>query len=95
MEIVSLVIGRCRFWLAERCSYLVYIGILAVYLVFAYFMYPETKHRTMEEVAVIFDYGRREGRQKALELMAQHQAQQEMQEGGDNSKIDVDHSEVA
>lgn len=39
-------------------SYAVYIGILAFYLVFAYFMYPETKGLTIEEVAVLFDFGR-------------------------------------
>lgn len=36
-------------------SYAVYIAILLFYLVFAYFMYPETKHRTIEEVSVLFD----------------------------------------
>jgi hypothetical protein len=33
----------------------VYIAILVFYLVFAYFMYPETKHHTIEEVSMIFD----------------------------------------
>lgn len=32
-----------------------YIAILLFYLVFAYFMYPETKHHTIEEVSMIFD----------------------------------------
>ncbi|RSL42468.1 hypothetical protein CEP54_015472 [Fusarium duplospermum] len=35
--------------------YAVYIGILLFYLVFAWFMYPETKNHTIEEVSVIFD----------------------------------------
>ncbi|RKL22978.1 hypothetical protein BFJ68_g1183 [Fusarium oxysporum] len=35
--------------------YAVYIVILFFYLAFAYFMYPETKHRTIEEVSMIFD----------------------------------------
>ncbi|KAJ4176364.1 hypothetical protein NW755_014453 [Fusarium falciforme] len=35
--------------------YAVYVVILLFYLVFAYFMYPETKHHTIEEVSVIFD----------------------------------------
>ncbi|UKZ91446.1 uncharacterized protein TrAFT101_006424 [Trichoderma asperellum] len=35
--------------------YAVYIAILLFYLVFAYFMYPETKHYTIEEVSMIFD----------------------------------------
>ena len=32
-----------------------YIAILLFYLVFAYFMYPETRHHTIEEVSMIFD----------------------------------------
>ncbi|CAG8898346.1 unnamed protein product [Penicillium egyptiacum] len=35
--------------------YAVYIVILSFYLVFAYFMYPETKNHTIEEVSMIFD----------------------------------------
>ncbi|WWC89935.1 uncharacterized protein L201_004864 [Kwoniella dendrophila CBS 6074] len=35
--------------------YAVYIAILIGYLIFAYFMYPETKNHTIEEVSVIFD----------------------------------------
>ncbi|KAH7006786.1 general substrate transporter [Ilyonectria destructans] len=35
--------------------YAVYIAILLFYLVFAYFMYPETKYHTIEEVSMIFD----------------------------------------
>ncbi|KAF7133887.1 hypothetical protein CNMCM5793_005353 [Aspergillus hiratsukae] len=35
--------------------YAVYIAILVFYLIFAYFMYPETKHHTIEEVSMIFD----------------------------------------
>ncbi|KAH1463289.1 hypothetical protein KXW75_000594 [Aspergillus fumigatus] len=35
--------------------YAVYIAILLFYLVFAYFMYPETRHHTIEEVSMIFD----------------------------------------
>ncbi|KAL5686488.1 hypothetical protein EMGR_002782 [Emarellia grisea] len=36
-------------------TYAVYIAILLFYLVFAYFMYPETRHHTIEEVSMIFD----------------------------------------
>lgn len=32
-----------------------YNAILLFYLVFAYFMYPETRHHTIEEVSMIFD----------------------------------------
>jgi hypothetical protein len=38
----------------------VYIAILVFYLVFAYFMYPETKHHTIEEISVIFDRRKRD-----------------------------------
>lgn len=39
----------------RRGSYAVYVAILLFYLVFAYFMYPETKHHAIEEVSMIFD----------------------------------------
>ncbi|KEZ45040.1 hypothetical protein SAPIO_CDS2448 [Scedosporium apiospermum] len=35
--------------------YAVYITILLFYLVFAYFMYPETRNYTIEEVSMLFD----------------------------------------
>ncbi|CBX93191.1 similar to hexose transporter [Plenodomus lingam JN3] len=35
--------------------YAVYIVILVFYLVLAYFMYPETRHHSIEEVSMIFD----------------------------------------
>ncbi|EEU33855.1 uncharacterized protein NECHADRAFT_55927, partial [Fusarium vanettenii 77-13-4] len=35
--------------------YAVYITILLFYLAFAWFMYPETKNHTIEEVSIIFD----------------------------------------
>jgi hypothetical protein len=49
-------------------SYAVYIAILVFYLVFAYFMYPETKHHTIEEVSMIFD--KRKGEIKELNDLA-------------------------
>lgn len=41
---------------------------MVFYLVFAYFMYPETKNHTVEEVSVIFDS--RDGRSEALNKFA-------------------------
>lgn len=35
--------------------YFVYIGCLVVFLVLIYFLFPETKGRTLEEIAVVFD----------------------------------------
>ncbi|PLB53259.1 general substrate transporter [Aspergillus steynii IBT 23096] len=35
--------------------YAIYIAILLFYLAFAYFMYPETKGRTVEEVSAVFN----------------------------------------
>jgi hypothetical protein len=58
MEIVSytpLSIMRRRRGKLTLGSYAVYIAILLFYLVFAYFMYPETRHHTIEEVSMIFD----------------------------------------
>lgn len=35
--------------------YIVYVCVLAVEVVTVYFFFPETRHRTLEEIAVIFD----------------------------------------
>ncbi|KAJ6043133.1 hypothetical protein N7499_005563 [Penicillium canescens] len=35
--------------------YFVYLACLAVFLIFIYFFFPETKGRTLEEIAVVFD----------------------------------------
>lgn len=35
--------------------YFVYVACLAVFLVIIYFLFPETKGRTLEEIAVVFD----------------------------------------
>lgn len=35
--------------------YFVYIGCLVVFLFLIYFLFPETKGRTLEEIAVVFD----------------------------------------
>jgi hypothetical protein len=40
-------------WLMS--SYIVYLCVVAAYLVITYYMYPETKGHTIEEVSVIFD----------------------------------------
>lgn len=54
MEIVSTPrSGEMQVLTAD--SYGIYIAILAFYLVFSYFMYPETRYHTVEEVSVIFD----------------------------------------
>ncbi|CAG7560654.1 unnamed protein product, partial [Fusarium equiseti] len=55
--------------------YAVYIAILLFYLVFAYFMYPETKHHSIEEVSMIFD--RRNGDMDELN----HVAMQKVEKG--------------
>jgi hypothetical protein len=49
--------------------YGVYLGVLAAYFTIAYFCYPETKGLALEEITLVFDYGRKEGRQKAAERM--------------------------
>jgi hypothetical protein len=37
-------------------SYGIYLVIEAFYLVFIWFGFPETRHRTIEEVSVLFDH---------------------------------------
>lgn len=50
-----------------------YIAILLFYLVFSYFMYPETKHLSIEEVSMIFD--KREGDIEQLSNLANKKAE--------------------
>lgn len=40
-------------------SYIVYIAVIAGYLVLILFFFPETKGMTIEEVSVLFDTGRK------------------------------------
>ena len=46
--------------------YIVYLGVQAVLIVFAWFFYIETKGRTIEEVSRLFD-----GKEQAEQLRAQ------------------------
>lgn len=57
MEIVGCSTARKTIKLM-LFSYAVYIAILIFYLGFAYFMYPETRHRSVEEVSMVFDKDR-------------------------------------
>lgn len=43
---------------ADHHSYLVYIGVIALYLVIAYFLYRDTKGLSIEEVSTLFDSSR-------------------------------------
>lgn len=49
--------------------YAVYIGIDIVVLALIYFFFPETKNLTIEEVSLVFDYGRKGDRKRAAEDM--------------------------
>jgi hypothetical protein len=71
----------------DNLSYIVYIAILACYLVFAYFMYPETKNRTIEEVSVIFDNGLRGDQVAAGEAVATRIGVQPGDEVNDGASI--------
>lgn len=78
-------------------SYAVYIGILSFYLVFAYFMYPETKGRTIEEVSVIFDLGRKGSPGSGDEELAGGTSQQDGERdstAGEGEKAEVMQDEV-
>ena len=45
---------------ANAASYIVYIGVIALYFGIVYFLYLETKGCTIEEVGTIFDKRSRE-----------------------------------
>lgn len=57
-----------------------YLAILLVFIVFTYFFIVETKGLSLEEISLVMDYGRKEGRAKAREL-GQHEGQIEAKEG--------------
>ena len=48
-----------------------YIAVDTAYFILIYFCYPETSRMSMEETALIFDYGSvKDGREKAIAAMA-------------------------
>lgn len=50
---------RTLHWYGADSSYLVYIGVIAIYLVIVYFLYRETKGLSIEEVGALYDTPRR------------------------------------
>jgi len=72
--------------------YLVYIAFDAAYFVLIWFCYPETAKLSMEEAALIFDFGGvKDGREKVMEAM--HALRQE-REGNLQQKKDEDSKET-
>ena len=67
-------------------SYAVYIGILAFFTTMIYFYFPETKHLTIEEIAIKFDGNR------ALDV-TDGRAHKEDVKGATNSETTVEHIE--
>lgn len=55
MEVVSIFYTHASSAHAVK-SYGIYLVIEAFYLVFIWFGFPETRHRTIEEVSVLFDH---------------------------------------
>ncbi|GFF57348.1 sugar transporter (hexose transporter [Aspergillus udagawae] len=64
--------------------YAVYIVILLFYLIFAYFMYPETKHHTIEEVSMMFD--KRDAEMETLKKLAVRELQKRSSEAFEHSR---------
>lgn len=44
-----------------------YIAIDFVVAIVAYLQFPETRRMSIEEISLVFDYGTKEGRERALE----------------------------
>lgn len=59
--------------------YAVYLGVLAFYLTLAYFFYYETKGLSLEEIGTVFDYGRKEGRDRLAEMLREREQQRNME----------------
>jgi hypothetical protein len=69
--------------------YFVYIGTLAAMIPTIYFLFPETKGRTLEEIAKVFDGDAAETevfRQASLDLDVKERA-------GEKGVLNVDHTE--
>lgn len=54
--------------------YALYIALDFFVATVAYFQFPETRRMTIEEVSLMFDYGVKEGRARALESLENHQS---------------------
>lgn len=52
--------------------YAVYIAIDIFYVLLIYFYFPETKGLSIEEVSLVFDYGTKEGRNRAAAALDAH-----------------------
>lgn len=50
--------------------YFVYVGCLAIFLALVYFLFPETKGRSLEEVSKIFEHNRVEVNNKTVKKKA-------------------------
>jgi hypothetical protein len=75
----------------------VYIAIDICYFIVIYFYFPETKKLSLEEVALVFDYGTKEGsrlaRQAMEERLAAESAYTENAQPQEDLKGDVEHRE--
>jgi hypothetical protein len=69
--------------------YAVYIAIDCFYFVVIYLTFPETKSLSIEEVALVFDYGTKDGRKRAAEAFG-HRIQVET--FGKHSGYDAENS---
>lgn len=59
--------------LTGQSYYALYIALDFFVATVAYFQFPETRRMTIEEISLMFDYGVKEGRARALEsLEASH-----------------------
>jgi hypothetical protein len=67
--------------------YAVYIALDFLVAGIAYLHFPETRRLSIEEISLVFDYGTKEGRERALhDLEAAHNRQTENDEDGEVAK---------
>ncbi|KAI7505100.1 general substrate transporter [Hortaea werneckii] len=70
--------------------YFVYIGTLAAMIPTIYFLFPETKGRTLEEISKVFD-----GDAAETQVFRRTSLEMTLKEGGDKTVVNVEHSEHA
>lgn len=79
--------------------YAVYIAIDFFVALIAYLHFPETRRLSIEEISLVFDYGTKEGRERALHDLetARHATDPKMNPDGHleegHDKSDVEHIE--
>jgi hypothetical protein len=76
--------------------YIIYIAIDFAFAFIAWLYFPETRRMSIEEISLVFDYGTKEGRAKALEELhnSRDRAHEEREVEGEGREEEMGKKEV-